>query len=422
MPVSIALAEFYAYRVPLTSPFVWALGTVKSATNIVTILHGECDGRAISGRGELAPRGPGLTGDDWNGIPRTMVIAAERLIGLTLPHEPRTTVEFIASFMASLNKQIRVAFGKTRSAKLFRGCLSGIEMALLDLAALAHGLSVADLLGAKRSEVRVSHQTFAEANTQEQVADIFKNEVARFPLYRLKGSGGDGSEDVNRLLIIAERCFELGLACGLWIDINGAFSGDAAHKFIDQVASLSRSGRLPKQLIIEQPVPRPDLQALAALQDHADELAAGYAGDIAIMADEFVWDRADLEALHRAGGCRALNLKIQKAGGLIEALRTAELSDAQDPSRRIQIGGFPGTSDIAAWAAINLGRVLPRLDYFGAAPPSLVAHRIATPLCRFADDTSNVLAEQAGPGLGVEIDLNALRPLVMGHHRVPKDF
>jgi L-alanine-DL-glutamate epimerase-like enolase superfamily enzyme len=154
-------------------------------------------------------------------------------------------------------------------------------------------------------------------------------------------------------------------------------------------------------MIIEQPVPRSDLHALVALQRQADELASAYQGEITIMADEAIWGRTDLEALHKAGGCRAINIKIQKAGGLIEALRTAELSASQDPERRISIGGFPGTSDATAWADINLGRTLPRLDYFGKAPSSRrVEHRVATPSPQFADMAPISSLSRSGLGSG----------------------
>lgn len=416
MSFAITSVELYTYRVPLTSRFVWAFGTVKSVTHIITILHGEQNGIAITGVGESAPRGV-LTGDYWNEVERVMSFAAERLKIVKLPSDPGAAVASITGFMDSLAQAIRASSSAVGKLKLFRGALSGIEMALLDLVGRTHGLTVAELLGAKRSEIRVTHETLDDT----PIADRLKAHAGRFPICRLKGSGG-GAENVSRLTSIAEIYRQFGLSKPLWIDLNGAFAGDAAREFIDRVATLSREGRLPKQLIIEQPVPRSDLQALVALQRQADELASAYDGEIIIMADEAVWDRADLEALHKAGGCRALNIKIQKAGGLIEALRTAELSSSQDPERRISIGGFPGTSDVTAWADINLGRTLPRLDYFGKAPSSRrVEHRIATPSCQFADDASNLLTEQVGPGLGVEIDPDAIRPLVLGYYRVPKD-
>jgi L-alanine-DL-glutamate epimerase-like enolase superfamily enzyme len=418
MSVSIVAVEFYAYRIPLTPHFVWAFGAVKSATNIITILHSEQDGVPLIGIGESAPRSPRLTGDYWDGIQHVMRFAAERLNNFELPTDPGATVAFIAKFMDGLAQSIRASSGAAGDVKLFRGTLSGIEMALLDLAGRAHGVTVAEILGAKRSEIRVSQETVADALTPARLADRLKAQAARFPLCRLKGSG-NSAENLCRLMSIAQIYRELGLSKPLWIDINGAFAGDAAREFIDQVAGLSREGRLPKQLIIEQPVPRSDLQTFAVLQGHADELAVAYDGEIVIMADEAVWDRADLDALDQAGSCRALNIKIQKAGGLIEALRTAELSIAHDPKRRICLGGFPGTGDVTAWAAINLARALPRLDYFGG-PPSRVEHRIATPFCRFADDASNLLAEQVGPGLAVEIDLDAMRPLMLDHHHVHK--
>ena len=421
MSLSITSAEFYAYRVPLTSSYFWAHGTVKSVTNCITILHGECNGNSHSGIGESAPRGPRLTGDYWNEVGPVMSFTAERLASLKLPSDAGAAVAAIASFMAGLVQKIRSSTGAPKGVKLFRGTLSGIEMALLDLVGRTHGATVAELLGAKRSGIRVTHETLADTPMRSELTDRLKAQAARLPLCRLKGSGNI-AENVSRLTTIAEIYREFRVSKPLWIDINGAFTEDTAREFIDRSARLSREGRLPVQLIIEQPVPRADLQGLVALQRHADKLASAYDGEIIIMADESVWDRVDLEALHKAGGCRALNIKIQKAGGFIEALRTAELSASQDPKRRISIGGFPGTSDITAWADINLGQSLPRLDYFGKSPSNRrVEHRVATPFFLFADEASNLLAQQMGPGLGVELDKDAIRPLVLSYKRVPND-
>src|SRR5262249_26662260 len=131
MSVSIVASEFYAYRMPLTPPFISARGTVGSVVNFITIVRGEQDGFPLYGIGESAPRGPGLTGDDLQGIGRVISLAGERLRGLILPSDPNTAVTRIGKFLDNLTQQIRGSHG--RNSKPYRGSLSGIEMALLDL-------------------------------------------------------------------------------------------------------------------------------------------------------------------------------------------------------------------------------------------------------------------------------------------------
>lgn len=419
MTVSVTGVEFYLYRMPLTASFTWAFGDVKSVTNIITVLHGRGKGVVFKGIGESAPRGPRLTGDIWEGIRRTMTLAAERICGQSLPDSPDAYLPFIANLMSDLAASTAGHVGDAGDAKRFRGSLCGIEMALLDLVSRAQGMPVANLLGAKRSSVEVNYWTVAERLTDAQLAEKCSKRAERFPICRLKGLGGGVEANVHLLTRAADIYRQLGRPISLWIDINGALSGKQAREFVEQVSLLSRKNRLPEQLIIEQPVPRIEVRELASLQQQADTLAAAYGGKIIIMADESVWDRADLTALHQAGGCRAVNIKIQKAGGLIEAIRTAELAIAHNPDCRIQIGSFPGVSDVTAWAAINLGRAMPRLDYFGGVPPQRVKQRIATPLCRFVTDGSALLEQQAGPGLGVEIDGAAIRPFIRASFRMP---
>jgi L-alanine-DL-glutamate epimerase-like enolase superfamily enzyme len=203
MSLAITSVELCAYRIPLTSRYVWAHGAVKSVTNIITILHGEQSGVAVTGIGESAPRGPRLTGDYWNGVRRVMGFAAEQLKTVRLASDPSAAVASITGFMDSLGQAISASSGAVGTSRLFRGALSGIEMALLDLVGRAHGLTVAGLLGVKRSGIRVTQETLAYTLTQAELADQLKSQAGRFPLCRLKGSG-TGADNIRRLTNIAE--------------------------------------------------------------------------------------------------------------------------------------------------------------------------------------------------------------------------
>ena len=418
MTVSISAIEFYVYRAPLKSTFVWAHGKVTSVTNIVVVVYGEAAGDLAWGLGESVPRGPGLTGDIPTELSTVLVYAGDRLLGKKIPTDSASaSLEWIADFMTRLKPPLPSR--APAEFKAFRGTFSGIEMALLDLAARVQGLRIVELLGVQRDEIRVSAPTIADESTRDQLAHQLRRFGNRFPINRLKGAGGDGAADLHRLTTTAEINRQLDIDKPIWIDINGNFSRPAAKQFIADVADRVRQGQLPKQIIVEQPVERFDVTGLADLQSFADDKSSAVGGDIIIMADETVWDSSDLPAFLDAGGCRALNIKIQKAGGLIEALKTARLFVGENAEHMIQFGGFPGSGDITAWAAVNLCLALPRLDFFTPTPPFGVERRFGKPQLSFLSDDSNALDTSGGPGLGVEVDREALRPMIVATHRMP---
>lgn len=167
-------------------------------------------------------------------------------------------------------------------------------------------------------------------------------------------------------------------------------------------------------------LPKAQFLELPALQRQADEycsnLAAAGELDLRIMPDEGLWDADDVKALMARGGCRALNLKAPKAGGLLASLDLAQAALQANPDVHVSVGGMIGTSDLTAFALHNLGRALPRLDYITATPPGNVEARIGRPRARYVSKDSNVVAPQVEGGLGTRLDQDALSPYVRARY------
>ncbi len=172
------------------------------------------------------------------------------------------------------------------------------------------------------------------------------------------------------------------------------------------IAAQNDEGRIKGEVVIEQPVAKKHYKELCAIQ----KLASTFERPdlkIIIMADESLWDLADLRKLQGAGGVGAINIKMQKCGGLLAGLDIAKAAVAFDANTRIYLGAMIGTSDLSSWALISLARALPRCDYFTAGPRSNMETHIASTPIRYLRDT-NELTPQRGLGIGTEIDLPKL--------------
>src|SRR5699024_769990 len=185
-------------------------------------------------------------------------------------------------------------------------------------------------------------------------------------------------------------------------------------------AQRMASGVLPDRLTIEGPLPKADGVKHAELQRVADQVGASYSTvrdlTVEIMPDESMWDVEDLQALNDHGGCRAINIKAPKAGGLLASLDLANAAVAANPDIRIWIGGMLGTSELTAWALHTLARAMPRIDYVTTVPPRNV-EPIAFPPSRYAFTGSSLIAAQQVPGLGAAPNMKKLAPYLQDQFR-----
>jgi D-alanine-D-alanine ligase-like ATP-grasp enzyme/L-alanine-DL-glutamate epimerase-like enolase superfamily enzyme/acylphosphatase len=421
-PLRIVQSHVLEYTMPLKRPFGTARGTTRSATNFLIRLTGDLDGAPCAGTGEANPRGR-LTGDDPEASWRFALEAVEHLVDRELPlTAPADAVAGVRAVMSDLDQLAAARALDRNRAKPYRGTLFGIEVALLDLVARAADLTVAQLLGQRRERVEISASTISSAHGLDEVERRLAKQLDLYPVTRLKGSG-DLDGDLQLLAVASLVAQDHGHDRVIWIDCNEGMPVERAEAFVTQVASGMTKGELARRIIVEQPVPKRDGSHLPELQRRADEaLGEGArALDLRLMPDESLWDRGDLERLGRRGAVRAVNIKAQKAGGLLPSLELAEAALARDPETVVYIGGMLGTSDITTFALRSLGLSLPRLDYMTAVPPTNVETRITHRLAGYREGTT-ILDDQQGPGLGTTLALEAVVPYVSRHRRFPVPF
>ena len=176
---------------------------------------------------------------------------------------------------------------------------NALDCAFWDLAAKQTGRRVHELAGLAAPQPLTTDYTISLGAPAAMAAAAAK--AAGRALLKVK-LGGDETEGGDPARIAAVRAAAPKSA--LIVDANEGWSeADLARNF----AACGQAG----VLLIEQPLP-----------EGRDEALAGLKRPIPVCADESVHDRRSLAAL--AGKYDAVNVKLDKAGGLTEALAMAE--------------------------------------------------------------------------------------------------
>ncbi|MCD0421272.1 dipeptide epimerase [Rubrivivax sp. JA1024] len=222
---------------------------------------------------------------------------------------------------------------------------NALDCALIDLEAKAGGRRAWELLGSPPPRPAVTAYTIS-LGTPEAMAEATAKAASR-PLLKIK-LGGDG--DVARIAAVRRAAPNAELI----VDANEAWTPDNLVQNLNACADAGVT-------LVEQPLP-------AGRDDALSEIAR----PIAVCADESVHDRASLAALR--GRYDAINIKLDKTGGLTEALAMAEA--AQALGLQIMVGCMVATS-------------------LAMAPATLL-----TPVARFVDlDGPLLLARDRDDGL-----------------------
>jgi len=269
-------------RWPIAGSFTISRGAKTEAVTVVaTVSHG-----GHTGRGECVP------------YPR-------------YAETPEATLEALKAMQESLSKGLdRTALQAAMPPGAARNAL---DCALLDLEAKRAGQRVWALLGRPAPRPCTTAFTISLA-TPKAMAEATARAAHR-PLLKIK-LGGDG--DGERIAAVRQAAPESELI----VDANEAWTPDNLEQ---NLAACAGAG----VTLVEQPLPAGRDEALARIKR-----------PIAVCADESVHDRASLEGLRARYD--AVNIKLDKTGGLTEALAMADA--AQVLGFDIMIGCMVATS------------------------------------------------------------------------------
>ena len=190
---------------------------------------------------------------------------------------------------------------------------NALDCALWDLEAKRTGVSAAALAGLPPLHAVPTAFTISLGDPETMAAQA--RAARSFPLLKLK-LGGAG--DAARLAAVRAAVPEARLIA----DANEAWQ---AHETESLLAAAAEAG----VELVEQPLPAGE-----------DAILGEIARPVPVCADESVHDRASLAAL--VGLYDAVNIKLDKTGGLTEALRTA--TEARALGLKIMVGSMVSTS------------------------------------------------------------------------------
>jgi L-Ala-D/L-Glu epimerase len=224
---------------------------------------------------------------------------------------PEATLAALLSMQEPISRGLdRLALQAAMPAGAARNAL---DCALLDLEAKTRGRRVWDLLGRPAPRACISAYTISLGTPEAMAAATAK--AAHRPLLKIK-LGGDG--DGARIAAVRKAAPESELI----VDANEAWTPRNLEQNLAECAEVGVT-------LVEQPLPAGQDEALARIRR-----------PVAVCADESVHDRASLDRLRERYD--AVNIKLDKTGGLTEALAMAEAARAL--GFEIMIGCMVATS------------------------------------------------------------------------------
>jgi L-alanine-DL-glutamate epimerase-like enolase superfamily enzyme len=202
---------------------------------------------------------------------------------------------------------------------------NGLDCALWDLAAKQAGRRAWELAGIAAPEPALTAFTISVGPAEKMAADAAAN--CDRPLLKLKLTGPG---DLDRVAAVRAAA----PAARLVVDANEAWTADDCAALFPALAELGVE-------MIEQPLPA-----------DGDGALAGMARPVPVCADESCHNRADLPRL--VGRYDMVNIKLDKTGGLTEALALADAAAAAGLG--LMIGCMIATSLAMAPATLLAGR------------------------------------------------------------------
>lgn len=349
--MTIERVDLLPFSIPLHEPLKTARTSIDARAGwLVRIVA--VDGWV--GVGEAAPHPHSPPAQVRDELPQMRALAA-RLEGLPLD----AALEHVA---------------RARVSSRWIAC--GFDTALWDLRARSRGVSVASLLGVRRSAVPING--LLGASSIDGCLREAEELVARGFTHAKRKVAHDEQRAAAEVTALGEAFPELKIR----LDANGRWTPAEAYRACTVLCA-------PNVEWIEQPVAPGD-------EDVAPMLRADTGVRIAL--DESICSADDARALIEQGACDALVLKLVQVGGISEAVRVAEVA-AESAVPVAVTSAFDTGVGLAAALAVAEAVPGPLAPCGLATGPLLDGDVVANPF-----DVAPMVGGTASQGLGVVLE------------------
>ncbi|MCX8161367.1 MAG: dipeptide epimerase, partial [Candidatus Saccharicenans sp.] len=283
--MKIKKVEIYTLDVPLFAPFRISIGTMEAANDVLVKIITDS---GLYGVGEACPFPP-ITGETQE----SNIAAAKAIREILLDKDP-LNIEGLVDGIGNI-------------VHANPSAVAAFDSALYDLLGKVAGLPVYKLLGGFRSSFETDMTTGLD--TPEKMAASARENVEQG--YRqIKIKVGENPDlDVQRVAAVRQA---IGPEVKLRLDANQGWSVPGA------ISALRRMEAYGIEFC-EQPVKDSDLYGLKQVRSQSP---------VPIMADESVFGPADAIKLIKEEACDYFNIKLMKAGGILNSLKIAHVAAA----------------------------------------------------------------------------------------------
>jgi L-alanine-DL-glutamate epimerase-like enolase superfamily enzyme len=343
---------------------------------------------------------------DWVADP--VLVRVESAEGISGYGQVRPPIPWFGETTASIVTAIRHCFaplvvgrdvtGREALSVAMEGTLPGnpvarcaLEVALHDLVARSHGVAVHSLLGGLSREIDLDWSI--SLNPMDVMVTEAEQAVTRYGVSLLcvkMGPAPRWREDIETFHAIRAA---VGPGVEIGIDPNEGYD-------LATTLRVLRALEGERVAYVEQPLPRDDAEGLIALRR---------LGLAPVYLDESASHLAEAQRLIVHGGCDGVVLKLWKSGGFAGAQRMAALAELGGV--RTTLGGVAQGSVLEAAACAHLASSLvkPPLGAEFILGLNVVDIDPLVPLPPEMKPVAGRVVPPRGPGLGVEVDIEAAR-------------
>jgi len=277
--------EIFLFDIPLTSPFRISIGELSAANDLLVRVHTD---QGITGIGEACPFPP-ITGETQS----TNAAAARTVRDMVIGKDP-----------LAIDDLLRLIGPIVHSNP---STVAAFEMAFFDILGQVAGLPLFRLFGGTKNVFETDITTGLDT-LEAMRAEAKEHADKGYKTLKVK-VGLDPDEDYAHIAAIRAA---VGPKVNIRIDANQGWTVPQAIYGLKKMAPLGIQ-------FCEQPVLASDTAGLKAVRSESP---------ITIMADEAVFGPADAVKLVRAEACDTFNIKLMKAGGMLNSIRIAHIADA----------------------------------------------------------------------------------------------